>query len=69
MSTDIVKFEINSDGQSREIFQAGALQLFITICFPLMAVTFVAWYGVYWWVNRKDERKRSKSPMQPSVTV
>lgn len=58
MSTDIVQWERDNNGQSQQIFQLGALQLFLTICVPLMLSTFVAWYGVYWWVNRKEELQR-----------
>lgn len=68
MSTDIVQFQTNSDGQSEEVFSSGALQLFVTICLPLMLATFIAWYGVYWWVNRKDEQKR-KNQLESSGAV
>jgi hypothetical protein len=58
MSTDIVQFQTDSTGKSNKIFQLGALQLFLTICLPMMLLTFVAWYGVYWYVNRIDRKKR-----------
>jgi hypothetical protein len=58
MSTDIVKFQTDSAGNTQEVFHLGALRLFLTICLPMMLLTFIAWYGVYWWVNRIDKKKR-----------
>ena len=58
MSTDIVHWQTDDNGQSQKIFQLGALQTFMTICLPMMLGTFVAWYGVYWWVDRKETLKR-----------
>jgi hypothetical protein len=58
MSTDIVQFQTDSNGKSQKVFQLGALQLFLTICLPMMVTTFAAWYGVYWWVDRNEEVKR-----------
>jgi hypothetical protein len=60
MSTDIIHFQTGSTGKSEKTFQLGALQLFLAISFPLMFLTFAAWYGVYWWVNRKDKLKAIK---------
>ena len=54
MSTDIVKFRINKSGLLENSVQLGALQLYIVVSLPLMLITFLAWYGVYWWVNRKE---------------
>lgn len=55
MSTDIVKFP--SIQESGKVFQLEALQLFLAITLPLMAVTFIAWWVVYWCVNRRQDRK------------
>ncbi|KAI9773493.1 MAG: hypothetical protein M1839_002075 [Geoglossum umbratile] len=60
MSTDIIKFQDKSAGKPGRTFQPGALQLYLAISLPLMFITFLSWYGVYWWVNRKDRRKSSK---------
>lgn len=57
MSTDIISFQTDSEGKSQEVFRSDALRVFIAISLPLMVASFVAWYGVYWWVNRKVERK------------
>jgi len=62
MSTDIVQYQLSESGKSQKIFQLGALQLYLAITLPLMFGTFFAWYGVYWWVNRKEAAKvRMKS--------
>jgi hypothetical protein len=50
MSTDIVQFQ-----DSKEIFSLGALQLYLAITLPMMALTFAAWWLVYWYVNRKQD--------------
>jgi nitrate reductase NapE component len=60
MSTDIVRFQTGNDGQTQKVFQLDALQLFLAICLPMMAVVFVAWYGVYWWVNQEEAGQRQR---------
>jgi hypothetical protein len=60
MSTDIVTFQRGNDGQSQKVFQLDALQLFLTICLPMMVVVFVAWYGVYWWVDQEQTKRRQR---------
>ncbi|KAF2186405.1 hypothetical protein K469DRAFT_664384 [Zopfia rhizophila CBS 207.26] len=52
MSTDIIKF--NTDGTRN--FQHQGLRLFLSITLPLMTLTFLMWYLVYWWAARKDRR-------------
>jgi len=52
MSTDIIHFQAESK-TSGKIFQLGALELYLAITIPLMAVTFAAWYLVYRWLNRR----------------
>ena len=57
MSTDIVRFPKAStvSETQKKVVSVEALQLFMAICIPLMVLTFVAWYVVYWWHNRKDK--------------
>ncbi|KAL5316660.1 hypothetical protein ACEPPN_015709 [Leptodophora sp. 'Broadleaf-Isolate-01'] len=55
MSTDIIKFP--SKQESGQVFQLGALQLWLIITLPLMAITFIAWWLVYWYVNRKQDQE------------
>jgi hypothetical protein len=58
MSTDIVHWDRNTDGDSQENFQLPALEVYLIITLPLMVVTFASWYGVYWWVDRKDKKAK-----------
>ncbi|KAF2813082.1 uncharacterized protein BDZ99DRAFT_382142 [Mytilinidion resinicola] len=53
-STDIIKFSTDNQGHETKAFQFQGLQLYMEICIPLMFVTFIAWYIVYWWVKRGD---------------
>lgn len=53
MSTDIVHFESKTISRSGKSFQLGALELYFEISIPLMVLTLLAWYGVYWWETRK----------------
>jgi len=36
------------------------LQLFLAIYLPMMFVVFVAWYGVYWWVDQKEAEHQQR---------
>ena len=52
MSTDIFK---NTDkGRFGDGVDLGALKLYIAISLPLVFITLLAWYGVYWWETRKE---------------
>ena len=63
MSTDIVRFQTSTPGNSGKTVQLGALQLYLAITLPMMVVTFLGWYIVYWWVNHKDKRRlHARSP-------
>ena len=53
MSTDI--FVTTDTGQFGNTVQLGALRLYIAISLPLVVVTMLGWYGVYWWENRKEK--------------
>lgn len=52
MSTDI--FRPTDKGRFSEDVQLGALKLYIAISLPLVFITLLAWYGVYWWETRKE---------------
>jgi len=60
MSTDIVVFQTDDAGETVKLFHVDALLLFLAICLPLMVVVFVAWYGVYWWIDRKEGEQRQR---------
>jgi len=58
MSTDIVRFD-----HSKEMFSMAALKLFLAISLPMMFLTFVAWYAVYWYVNNRARFQRLGSQL------
>jgi hypothetical protein len=60
MSTDIVVFQTDNAGETVKSFHLDALLLFLSICFPLMVVVFAAWYGVYWWIDKKEGEQRQR---------
>lgn len=55
MRTDIVTWQTTQE--SRQVFQLGALKLYLAITIPMMAATFTAWWVVYWCMNRRQETK------------
>lgn len=60
MSTDIITWQTNAAGESQRVYQSGALDLYLAITIPMMAVSFGAWRAVYeWmrWTERKDAEK------------
>ena len=69
MSTDILRLQLGNDGETQKLFQIDALQLFLAICLPLMVVVFVAWYGVYWWVDQKEAEERRLRLLDTSEEV
>ncbi|KAK5232389.1 hypothetical protein LTR47_006602 [Exophiala xenobiotica] len=58
MSTDIVQYD-----HSKEIFSMAALKMFLAISLPMMFLTFVAWYAVYWYVNNRERVQKLKNQM------
>ncbi|KAK5695171.1 hypothetical protein LTR97_008677 [Elasticomyces elasticus] len=64
MSTPIVTFAPGSSSPSDSNISTGALGFYVAISLPLMALTFLSWYAVYWWENRK-ERQRHQSLRLP----
>ena len=52
MSTDI--FNPTKTGLFGNTIELGALRLYITISLPLVVMTLLAWYAVYWWETRKE---------------
>ena len=57
MSTPIVQFDNEGSGFSGQNIGFGALELYVAVSLPLMCLTFVAWYFVYWREKRKDKKK------------
>jgi hypothetical protein len=60
MSTDIIKFQLSSSGESQKVFQLDAVQLYLEITIPLTFLVFISWYGVYRWVDRQEQLNKSK---------
>jgi len=68
MSTDIIKFQASQD-QTGRVFQLGALQLYLEITAPLMFCTFAAWYAVYQWLNRREDKKAGEVCFPTSTSM
>lgn len=58
MSTPIVTFEPGSPKLADRNIAVGALQFYLVVSLPLVLLTFVAWYVVYWRENRKEKQRR-----------
>ena len=69
MSTDIIRFESPSGGPGPAVFEANALKLYACISFPLMVLTFAAWYLIYRWESWKAEKKRKALEKEASEKV
>lgn len=54
MSTDIVRWN-----EGKRAYQAGALHIYLAICLPFMAATFIVW-AVFQWLERRNERRQQK---------
>lgn len=65
MSTDI--FKATNTGQFDNTVQLGALRLYIAISLPLVVVTMLAWYGVYWWETRKEKLRMQRTALKSHV--
>lgn len=59
MSTDIVHWN-QTNGSSSEVFQLGALKVYLAVSLPLMLVTFGVWYIFGWLEKRKQKRNIEK---------
>ena len=56
MSTDIIRW---NDGEKN--YQAGAMHLYLAICLPLMAATFVVWGAFQIFERRKEGLESAKA--------
>ena len=55
MSTDILQFsKIPNTKDYEEEYSSAALKRYVSVTLPLMALTFLAWWVLYWWVDRKQ---------------
>jgi len=54
MSTDIIQYPVNpATDKPEEQYSSSALNLYLAITLPLMAITFLSWVVVYWWIEKK----------------
>jgi len=60
MSTPIVTFPINDEGQQRKVVATGAVQLWFTVTVPLMIFTFLAWWGVKILERHRQQKERAR---------
>lgn len=60
MSTPIVSFDNGSASFSGQNIGIGALQLYIAASLPLVILTFLGWWLVYWWESRRDRLDKMK---------
>ncbi|KAL8893307.1 MAG: hypothetical protein Q9192_005397 [Flavoplaca navasiana] len=54
MSTDIIRWDTG-----KKEYQPGALHVYLAICLPFMATTFIFW-GAYQWLERRKERHQQE---------
>lgn len=56
MSTPIVNFDHVEAGFGGQNIGSGALKLYLAVSLPLMFLTFLGWYLVYWRERRRQTR-------------
>lgn len=55
MSTDIVQYsKIPNSNDYEEEYSSAALKRYVMVTLPLMALTFLAWWILYFWVETKQ---------------
>lgn len=54
MSTDIVHWT-----NDKKRYESGALQVYLAICVPFMATTFIVW-AVFQWLEKRKERLKNE---------
>lgn len=67
MSTDIIRFQNDQNGEPQRVFHSKALQLYLMITLPLMLLTFAAWYFVKRRIGRKT-RQNTDEEMSSGIT-
>ena len=65
MSTDIIKFQNPepeaSQAVAQRVVQPKAVEFYLMVSLPLVIGVFVAWYGVYLWETRKENRNKERT--------
>ncbi|PMD53446.1 uncharacterized protein K444DRAFT_571426 [Hyaloscypha bicolor E] len=58
MSTDILQYsKIPDTNDYEEDYSSAALKLWVIVTLPFTALTFLAWWVLYWWAYRKQHVK------------
>ena len=65
MSTDI--FKATNTGKFGNTVELGALRMYVMISLPLVVITLLAWYGVYWWETRKEKLQMKRIAFTPHI--
>ena len=61
MSTDIIRFQTGASDEPKRVYSSQALELFLEISLPLMAVTFLVWLI---WNHYQNGRWSEKGKVQ-----
>ncbi|KAL8908990.1 MAG: hypothetical protein Q9171_005220 [Xanthocarpia ochracea] len=56
MSTDIIKWN-----NGKRNYQPGAMHVYLAVCLPFMAATFIFWAAFQWRERRKERHQREKA--------
>ncbi|KAL8909098.1 MAG: hypothetical protein Q9207_000432 [Kuettlingeria erythrocarpa] len=56
ISTDIIKWN-----NGKQKYQPGAMHVYLAVCLPFMAATFIFWAAFQWHERRKEHRQREKA--------
>jgi hypothetical protein len=63
MSTDTLQFsKIPNTKDYDEEYSSAALKRYMSVTLPLMALTFLPWWVLCWWVDRKQHVQGSQGP-------
>jgi hypothetical protein len=65
MSTDIVQYsKMQNSNDYEEEYSSAALKRYVMITLPLMALTFLAWWILYFWVETKQRVEALKEKIK-----
>jgi len=65
MSTDILKYsKIPNTNDYEEDYSSAALKRYVSVTLPLTALTFLTWWVLYWWVDRKQRVQALKDQIK-----
>ncbi|KAI4236715.1 MAG: hypothetical protein L6R40_006059 [Gallowayella cf. fulva] len=59
MSTDIIKWD-----NGKKNYQSGAMHVYLAVCLPFMAATFIFWAAFQWHERRRERQENDKAEAQ-----